>query len=63
MLHTQIDYWRGQLAGVEPVLELPTDRPRPVARTPHGAIERAVFPLALRERLKAVAAIPTPRSS
>ena len=54
MLDTQIGYWRDQLAGVEPVLELPTDRPRPVERTPHGAVERAVFPMALRERLKAV---------
>ena len=53
MLDTKIDYWRGQLAGVESVLELPTDRPRPVARTPHGAVEHAVFPLALRDRLKA----------
>jgi amino acid adenylation domain-containing protein len=54
MLDTQIDYWRSRLADVDPVLELPTDRPRPVVRTSHGAIERAVFPVALRERLKAV---------
>ena len=26
-------YWRGRLAGVEPVLELPTDRPRSTARS------------------------------
>jgi amino acid adenylation domain-containing protein len=54
VLDAHIAYWREQLAGLEPVLELPTDRPRPVARTPHGAIQRVVFPPALRERLKAV---------
>ena len=32
----QLDYWRDQLAGVEP-LELPTDRPRPPVRDSAGA--------------------------
>ena len=54
MLDAKMDYWRAQLAGVDPVLELPTDRPRPAARTPRGAVEHAVFPPALRDRLKAV---------
>ncbi len=30
-LRTQLDYWKAQLAGAPPALELPTDRPRPVA--------------------------------
>ena len=32
----ELDYWKAQLAGV-PVLDLPSDRPRPVTPTFHGA--------------------------
>jgi amino acid adenylation domain-containing protein len=35
-LGRQIDYWKGQLQGVEPV-SLPTDRPRPAVQTSNGA--------------------------
>jgi amino acid adenylation domain-containing protein len=31
-------YWRKQLAGLEPALELPTDHPRPAVQTTAGAI-------------------------
>jgi amino acid adenylation domain-containing protein len=31
-------YWRAQLAGLEPALELPTDHPRPAVQTTSGAI-------------------------
>ncbi|WP_344591679.1 non-ribosomal peptide synthase/polyketide synthase [Actinomadura vinacea] len=33
----QLEYWRDQLAGM-PVLELPTDRPRPPLRSTEGAV-------------------------
>ncbi len=43
----QIGYWREQLAGELPVLELPTDRPRPMQQNFHGALKRFKFPIAL----------------
>jgi amino acid adenylation domain-containing protein len=48
-------YWRGQLSGELPVLNLPTDRPRPLAQTFCGASQ--AFPLeeTLAGRLKALA--------
>jgi non-ribosomal peptide synthetase component F len=36
-LERQLAYWRSQLAGDLPALELPTDRPRPAAQTFRGA--------------------------
>src|SRR5581483_10677364 len=38
VLEKQLEYWKQQLAGA-PVLELPTDRVRPAARSYRGAIE------------------------
>ncbi|CDI95076.1 peptide synthase [Pseudomonas aeruginosa PA38182] len=32
----QLAYWRQQLGGEQPVLELPTDRPRPSVQSPAG---------------------------
>jgi len=37
VLETQLSYWRRQLGGELPVLELPTDRPRPPVQTYRGA--------------------------
>jgi amino acid adenylation domain-containing protein len=39
LLEQDLSYWRTQLADL-PVLQLPTDRPRPAAQTFRGAIER-----------------------
>ncbi len=38
VLDKQLDYWRQQLDGALAVLELPTDRPRPVVQTFDGAL-------------------------
>src|SRR5262249_8759513 len=37
LMEDQLAYWKKQLGGTLPVLELPADRPRPAARTFHGA--------------------------
>ncbi len=36
VLQTQLNYWKQQLAGAPPLLELPTDRPRPSVQTFRG---------------------------
>ena len=40
VLSGHLAYWRKQLAGVPPVLELPTDRPRPTVQTYEGALHK-----------------------
>lgn len=54
VLDKRLTYWRHQLAGVDPMLELPTDRNRPVVSTAHGAIQKRVFSSTLQNGLKAV---------
>src|SRR6185436_11734969 len=48
------DYWKGQLAGAPPLLELPTDRPRPPAQTFAGAHTSIQCTPALTDALKAL---------
>ncbi|MBW4611888.1 MAG: condensation protein [Desmonostoc vinosum HA7617-LM4] len=50
-LATQVDYWKQQLAAL-PILELPTDRPRPQFQTYNGAREYIKLPKKLSEQLK-----------
>lgn len=45
-------YWRRQLGGDLPVLELPTDYPRPQIMTYEGARERVILPRELSESLR-----------
>jgi amino acid adenylation domain-containing protein len=54
-LEKQLDYWRGQLAGAPPVLDLPTDRPRPVVQSFNGALESVVLPEPLTAALRELA--------
>jgi amino acid adenylation domain-containing protein len=46
-LAVQIAYWRQQLVGAPPLLELPLDRPRPAIETADGARHTFTFPPAL----------------
>ena len=52
VLEAQLSYWKKQLAGSPPALELPTDRPRPAVQTFHGAGQSIVLPQSLTEALK-----------
>ncbi|GAA6623227.1 amino acid adenylation domain-containing protein [Scytonema sp. NUACC26] len=51
VLEKQLNYWQQQLAGAVPVLELPTDRPRPPVQTYQGAREAFVLPQKLSQAL------------
>ncbi|MFG2169744.1 amino acid adenylation domain-containing protein, partial [Micromonospora chersina] len=51
VLDTQLGYWRRQLAE-PPVLELPTDRPRPPIRTTEGAVVTVAVPEDVTGRLR-----------
>ncbi|MEV1178623.1 amino acid adenylation domain-containing protein, partial [Nonomuraea sp. NPDC049784] len=53
VLDGQLAYWKGRLAGAPP-LELPTDRPRPAARSSAGATLDFEVPAATAQRLRAV---------
>ena len=52
MLEEHLSYWREQLAGAPALLELPTDHPRPAIQTYRGAIEQAILPEDLSEKLR-----------
>jgi amino acid adenylation domain-containing protein len=52
LFQRQLAYWKDQLAGAPPTLELPTDRPRPAAQTSRGARHCFHLPAALDARLR-----------
>ncbi len=54
-LRAEIAWWREQLAGAPPVLELPLDRPRPAAQSFRGAHERVGIPAGLCRDLERLA--------
>ena len=53
VLQTQIDYWKQQLRGATPV-SLPTDHPRPLIQTNHGARLTFELPTDLSNQLQAL---------
>jgi amino acid adenylation domain-containing protein len=53
VLEKQLAYWTKQLADL-PVLEIPTDRPRPAVQSNNGAVHYLQLPLPLTAALKAL---------
>jgi amino acid adenylation domain-containing protein len=53
-LESQLEYWRRQLQGSPPKLEVPTDRPRPAVQTFRGATAKRTLPPGLSEAVKAL---------
>jgi hypothetical protein len=54
VLEQQLGYWTKQLAGAPAVLELPTDRPRPLEQTHHGAQHEVELSASVSEQLRAL---------
>ena len=52
VLEDQLAYWKQQLGGDVPVLQLPTDRPRPAVQTYRGATESFLLSEDLKNKLK-----------
>ncbi len=55
VLETQVSYWKKQLAGAPPLLNLPIDRPRPSVPSYRGARESFRLPATLSAELKELA--------
>jgi amino acid adenylation domain-containing protein len=54
VLETQLAYWKQQLAGAPSLLDLSTDRPRPVVHTFRGAHQSMMLPKTLTAGFKAL---------
>jgi amino acid adenylation domain-containing protein/non-ribosomal peptide synthase protein (TIGR01720 family) len=52
VLQTQLAYWKQQLEGAPPLLELPADRPRPPIQTSEGATQSVLLSFELTAALK-----------
>ncbi|HEV2764297.1 MAG TPA: condensation domain-containing protein, partial [Pyrinomonadaceae bacterium] len=52
VLERQLAYWKQQLGGTLPTLEMPTDRPRPAVQTYRGAHQLFTLPADLTSSLK-----------
>lgn len=54
ILEKQVTYWKTHLAGSPPLLEMPTDFPRPAVQSYRGAAETMLIPESLAGTVKAV---------
>ncbi|MBK4215983.1 amino acid adenylation domain-containing protein [Paracoccus caeni] len=54
-LERQADYWRETLSGLPPLLDLPTDHPRPARQSHQGARHRFTLPDTVTARIEALA--------
>ncbi|APJ11945.1 non-ribosomal peptide synthetase [Bacillus safensis] len=54
VLDKQLSYWKEELKGDLPVLQLPTDRPRPSVQTYAGAMYQFILPTGVVEQIEAV---------
>ncbi|HEX8184329.1 MAG TPA: condensation domain-containing protein, partial [Blastocatellia bacterium] len=54
-LKAQLSYWRAKLSDAPPLLELPTDRPRPLVKTFRGSKQSIALTPSLSEDLRALA--------
>jgi amino acid adenylation domain-containing protein len=54
VLQAQLNYWKQQLEDAPPVLELPTDRPRPATQSYHGSFVSLALGGQLSEQLNAL---------
>ena len=54
ILAEQLNYWKQQMAGTTPVLQLPTDRTRPAVQTYRGTYQLVALPAPLTDDLKAL---------
>ncbi|ASS74693.1 hypothetical protein CIG75_06710 [Tumebacillus algifaecis] len=55
LLETQLNYWKRQLGGELPVLQLPTDKPRPAVKTYNGAARTLTLSKRLSEEVNVLA--------
>ena len=52
VLEKQMGYWRNQLAGTPPMLEMPTDRPRPPVQSYKGGYQPLIVESGLTQKLE-----------
>ena len=52
VLETQLEYWKQQLAGVPPLLDLPSDRPRPTVQSFRGSTQTFELSGTLTQQIK-----------